>query len=441
MIKRKGTRKNKRKKDNNSQSGHTLKDVSSEMKNVPFSCIVKPVGARCNLRCEHCFYLDKDELYEPAPSGVMSDQLLESFIRDYIASQPPGAREVNFVWQGGEPTLAGLDFFRRALELEKRFAPSNMQVHNSLQTNGTLLNDEWGKFLADNGFLVGISIDGPEHLHNRFRPDAAGRGSFEAAMRGLKVLKRNQVEFNVLTCVQSDNSMHGGEVYDFLKSQGAAFMQFIPIVEHLDGPPNPLDPRPPESENVFRLTERSVSGEQFGRFMIEVFDRWLDNDVGSVFVQSFDVFLGLMLGYPSGVCVHSRRCGRGVVVEHNGQVYSCDHYVFPEYLLGSLQEGKSLRQMCDSSYQCAFGMAKERNLSRTCRECSFLTLCHGGCPAQWTDRGKHGEYGLNHLCAGYKMFFQHALPVLQAMGQALRNQRPAAEWKNYYTGVPETGAE
>ncbi len=432
-------KKNKRKNKSEQKQNQTqYQHPSNEMANIPFTCIVKPVGARCNLRCEHCFYLDKNDLYEPVPDGVMPEELLEQFIRDFIESQPPGAREVTFVWQGGEPTLAGLDFFRRAVELEQRHAPSHMQVHNSIQTNGTLLDDQWGEFLHQHQFLVGISIDGPEHLHNRFRPDAAGRGSFAGAMRGLEILKKYQVEFNILTCVQSDNAEHGAEVYDFLKAQGATFIQFIPIVEHLTGPPAPADPHPPEPETEFRLTERSVSGEQYGRFMSEVFDRWLDGDVGRIFVQSFDVCLGLMLGYPAAVCVQSRRCGRGIVVEHNGQVYACDHYVFPEYLIGSLNEEKGLRELCDSPFQCAFGAAKETGLPQTCRECSFLPLCNGGCPAQRTDPGKYGEPGLNHLCSGYRMFYQHAFPVLQAMGKALQQKRPAADWKNFYTGIPDS---
>ena len=398
---------------------------------IPFSCIVKPVGARCNLRCEHCFYLDKTQFYQDPSAHTMSDELLERFVQDYLASQPVGTREINFVWQGGEPTLAGLDFFKRAVALEKKYAPPGMRVLNSFQTNGTLLDDEWGKFLGAHDFLVGISIDGPKPMHDRFRVNAAGGGSFEAAMRGLEALRKHRVEYNILTCVQSDNAEHGVEVYEFLKTLGTSFFQFIPIVEYEGLPPDSSRQNTNETSAAYQLSERSVSGEQLGRFMTGIFDRWLEGDVGRYFVQSFDVCLGLMIGHPAGVCVNSRHCGRGIVVEHNGDVYACDHYVFPEYRLGSLAKNR-LREMVDGARQTSFGIAKDSGLPQVCRSCEYRNLCNGGCPAHRVVAQDGEEFGINHLCAGYRQFYGHALPIFRAMGRALQNQRPAADWKVFY---------
>ncbi len=399
---------------------------------LPFSCIVKPVGARCNLRCEHCFYLDKTQYYQDSSPLLMPDDLLEKFVRDYLAAQPAGLDEINFIWQGGEPTLAGLDFFRRAVALEKKHAPSGLRILNSFQTNGTLLDDGWGHFLKKHDFLVGLSVDGPQPLHDRFRVDAQGGGSFAGAMRGLEVLRRHQVEYNILTCVQSDNADHGVEVYEFLKTLGTNFFQFIPIIEIEEGlPPDASREQGAEMADGYRLSERTVSGEQFGQFMVEIFDRWLDGDVGRYFVQFFDVCLGLLLGYPAGVCVHSRRCGRGVVVEHDGDVYACDHYVFPEYRLGNLSSDR-LRDMVDGRRQTAFGVGKETGLPQYCLDCEFRNLCNGGCPAHRTVAREGEKFGVNHLCAGYRRFYGHAMPVLRAMGRALQQRRPAADWKLFF---------
>lgn len=405
-------------------------------KNIPFTSIVKPVGARCNLRCEHCFYLDKVNLYEAGEGNdkIMSDSLLERFIREYIAAQPQGIQEINFVWQGGEPTLAGLDFFKKAVALEKKYAPSGIKILNSLQTNGTLLDDDWCRFLSKHNFLVGISIDGPEKLHDRFRRHANGQGSFKEAMAGLEKLRQHQVEFNILTCLQSENAEYPQEVYQFLKSLGTSFIQFIPIIEHLEKPPDPSNPLRDKGTNDFKLTSRTISGHQFGRFANQVFDCWLEGDVGRIFIQMFDVFLGLMMGHPAGVCVQSRFCGRGIVVEHNGDVFACDHYVFPEYKLGNITNRK-LSQIFNQPLQYNFGIGKEKGLPRACRECRLLNLCHGGCPAHRTKITGGGEAGLNHLCEGYKMFLNRTMPVFQAMEQALRHRQPASAWKNFYTGI------
>jgi uncharacterized protein len=371
---------------------------------APFHVIAKPIGAICNIQCEYCFYLDKEQLYEhPRRSDFrMSDEQLERYIRQYIEAQP-GAVEVNFSWQGGEPTLLGVEFFRRAVELERRYARPGQPISNSLQTNGILLDDEWCRFLRAAGFLVGISIDGTEALHDRYRLDLYGRGTFHRVMRGLDALRRNDVEFNVLTTVQRGNGDHGAAVYRFLRAAGAHHIQFIPIVE-------------PTAEGV---SSRTVGAKQWGRFLNAVWDEWLAADVGEVFVQHFDMMLGLALGYPASSCVHSRTCGRAVAVEHNGDVYSCDHFVSPEHKLGNI--GKHhLKVLVDGPKQTRFGAHKYDSLPAYCRECDDLKSCYGGCPAHRIALTPAGEPNLNYLCSGYKLFYAHTAPTLRAMARALR---------------------
>lgn len=378
---------------------------------VPFHLLCKPIGAQCNLRCEHCFYLEKTALYAGETSWTMSDETLEAFTRAYIAAQPEGVREVQFAWQGGEPTLLGVDFFRRAVAAQKRYARAGMQVTNALQTNGTLLDDAWGTFLHDHGFLVGLSVDGPERLHDRYRRGPDGEGSFARVMRGLEVLQRCGVEYNTLTCVQSDNAQYPEEVYRFLTGLGSTFLQFIPIVEPVDG----------------GVSERTVSGEAFGQFMNGVFDAWLPADVGRVFVQLFDVVLGMVMGYPSSLCVHAQTCGRALVVEHNGDVYACDHFVSDDMRRGNITKD-ALAWMVDGAPQARFGMDKRDSLPDTCRACSWLRLCNGGCPATRID-------GENWVCDGYAAFYDHTIPVFESMARALRNKRPASEWLQFSGGT------
>ncbi len=386
----------------------------------PFHVLAKPIGPLCNLRCEHCFYLDKVSLYPRGERFRMPDPVLERFVRERIESRPAGAQEVEFAWQGGEPTLMGLDFFRRALAFQRRFAPRGLRVQNSLQTNGTLLDDEWGSFLHEERFLVGISIDGPPDLHDHYRVDELGRGSLDAALRGLDVLLRHRVEFNTLTCIQAHNGDHPERIYGYLRSLGSRYMQFIPVVEAIPGVE-------PGGDAVSR---RSVGAQQFGRFMNAIFDRWLETDVGEVFVQHFDMMLGLVLGMPASLCVHRQECGRSVAMEHNGDVFSCDHFVTPEHRLGNLMESP-LAELVDSAQAARFGADKSATLPRDCRECRYRRYCHGGCPAHRTDLTRAGEPGLNHLCEGYKLFYGHTLPVFEAMGRALRADRSAQEWRAF----------
>ena len=387
---------------------------------TPFHVLAKPIGPICNLDCEYCFYLKKQELFPESKSFRMNEEALEAFTRGYIECQPQGVREVNFAWQGGEPTMLGVKFFQRAIELQEQYIRPGTTILNSIQTNGTLLDDEWGEFLHENKFLVGISIDGPEEIHDEYRLDKQGQGSFGEVMRGLDVLKRHKVEFNTLTVVQNRNSQHGKGIYDFLKSIGSTFFQFIPIVEP--------DPEAPENALRARVSSRSVDPEQYGRFLCDVMDRWLElEDVGEVFVRDFDTSLALVVGRPSPICVNAETCGRAVAIEHNGDLFSCDHFVNDKDRIGNVLE-ESFDSMLDGLQQTEFGDDKRDGLPPYCRECDFLGLCNGGCPKDRIIQTPEGDSGLNYLCAGYKIFHEHSLPVFQKMAQCLSMQRPASDY-------------
>jgi uncharacterized protein len=378
----------------------------------PYHVIVKPIGAVCNLRCQYCYYLEKTALYPDERSFRMPDEVLEELTRQYIESQPEAVQELHFSWQGGEPTLLEIEFFRKAISLQKKYQRPGLRILNTIQTNGTLLDEEWGRFLSDEDFLVGISIDGPEPIHDRFRRDAAGAGSLDSALRGLEVLKKHRVEFNILTVVNRVNGDQPTATYDFLKRIGARFFQFIPIVER-------------DSEG--RMTPQSVGSRQWGRFLTGIFDRWKQTDVGEVFVQYFDVFLGLYMGLPSSLCVFAETCGRAVALEHNGDLYSCDHFVFPDYLLGNIAD-LSLTRMLDGEFQSRFGQDKKNRLPHVCRRCSYLSLCNGGCPAHRFSKSPGGEANLNYLCEGFKLFFRQTLPYFRAMAACLNSGRPARDY-------------
>jgi uncharacterized protein len=380
-----------------------------------FHIMAKPRGAICNLRCDYCYYLRKTDLY-PGTSFRMSDETLESYTRQYIQSQQ--VPEVNFGWQGGEPTLMGLDFFRKAVAYQQKYARPGMKIENTLQTNGTLLNDEWCRFFAKNRFLIGISLDGPREVHDVYRKDKGGAPTFDRVMRGVKLLRKHKVDFNVLTCVSAANVHQPLEVYHFLRDEiSAQFIQFIPIVER-------------DNETGFQegtaLTSRSITGKQYGDFLIAIFDEWVHRDVGRVFVQIFDTALGRWLGAPGGLCVFQETCGKALVMEHNGDLYSCDHFVEPRYLLGNILE-TPLIELVGSEQQLKFGLNKKASLPRYCRECPVLFACNGGCPKNRTDLTPDGEAGLNHLCKGYKTFFTHIDQPMRMMAGLLRQGHPAAE--------------
>jgi uncharacterized protein len=400
--------------------------------------MAKPVGARCNLECSYCFYLEKERLYLDHGGLRMKPEVLETFVRDYIAAQPGDT--VHFTWQGGEPTLLGVAFFEQAVALQQRYA-NGRTIENAFQTNGVLLDERWGEFLARHRFLVGLSLDGPARLHDAYRVDRGGQPTFERVMAGLTVLKKHRVDFNTLTTLHRKNAPHALEVYRFLREVGSGFLQFIPIVERaaascdhdlwLAPPPEPADTGALDSQ----VTPWSVRPMEFGDFLCRIFDEWVQRDVGRVFVQQFDAALANWRGAPAGICVFSPDCGRALAVEHNGDVYSCDHYVYPRHRLGNLMH-TALGALVDGPQQRAFGRAKSATLPRFCRECPVRFACHGECPKHRFLRTPEGEPGLNYLCAGYKKFFHHVdspmrtMAALCANGQAPANimQIPRSVW-------------
>jgi uncharacterized protein len=379
-----------------------------------FHMMTKPGGAICNLDCSYCYFLSKEMLY-PGSRFTMAHELLERYIRQYIDAQR--VPEVTFAWQGGEPTRLGLAFYQHALELQRKYARPGMRIVNTLQTNGTLLDDAWCVFFKEHEFLIGLSLDGPKELHDAYRVDKGSKGSFERVMKGLELLKKHKVEFNILTTVHAANAAHPLEVYRFLRDEvGAQFLQFIPIVERDNGT---------GFQQGDRITNRSVTGKQYGSFMIDVFEEWVRRDVGRVYVQLFDVSLAAWLGAPPGLCIFEKTCGTALAMEHNGDVYACDHYVEPDYLLGNLIE-LPLLDMVTSDKQRAFGQAKQDTLPEYCRRCEVRFVCNGGCPKDRVLHTPEGEPGLNSLCEGYKAFFTHVNPYMRFMVNELRHRRPPA---------------
>ncbi|MGF1448297.1 MAG: anaerobic sulfatase maturase [Opitutales bacterium] len=410
---------------------------ASQTASAPFHLMTKPIGPICNLECTYCFYLEKEQLFEKNERWRMSDDTLERYVKAYIQAQP--GDEVNFAWQGGEPTLLGVDFFRKAVAWQKQYA-GGKRISNAFQTNGTLLNEEWAQFLADAQFLVGISIDGPPELHNTYRVDKRGQDSYAKVMRGLECLKRHKVEFNTLTVVNRANSQHPLEVYKFLRNIGSTYLQFIPLVERqadvvahklgldLAAPPDLDHARQLDGSTegeAPKVTEWSVRPHDYGEFLIRIFDRWVTRDVGRTYVQQFDTALAKWLGVPGGVCHFSETCGRALAIEHDGNVYACDHFVYPHYRLGNFLED-DLAAMADSPQMRKFGEDKRDTLPRYCRECTYLFACNGECPKHRFETTPDGEPGLNYLCAAYKRFFAHIDPALRVMAQLYRQGQPPA---------------
>ena len=394
----------------------------------PFHVMIKPRGALCDLECAYCYYLAKADLY-PGSSFRMSDEVLESFTRQYLECQV--SPEVTFGWQGGEPTLMGLDFFRRAVDLQQRFARPGVKVLNTLQTNGISLNDEWCAFFREHGFLVGISIDGPAALHDAFRVDKGGKPTHARVMAGLRRLRAHGVEYNVLTTVNAVNAQHPRKVYRYLRDVvRTSFMQFIPIVEPA-----------PDRTNGSPVTDRSVTGRAYGEFLVAVFDEWVHRDVGKVFVQIFDVALAAWYGHRPGLCIFEETCGRAMALEHTGDLYSCDHFVQPRHHLGNVLR-EPLPLLTESRRQRAFGTAKKETLPRYCRECEVRFVCNGGCPKNRLLETPDGEPGLNWLCEGYRSFFNHVRPAMEYMTDALRRrQPPAGIMRALKTGMPPSPRE
>ncbi len=399
-----------------------------------FHVLAKPTGAICNLACEYCFFLSKEMLY-PGSRFRMADDLLEIYIRQLIEAHR--APEVTIAWQGGEPTLMGLDFFKRSVEYAERYRRPGQRISYTIQTNGTRLDDAWGAFFKAHGFLVGLSVDGPREYHDAYRVDKGGKGSFDQVMRGWEVLKRHDVDFNILCTVHAANQDHPLAVYHFFRDDlDARFMQFNPIVERATEEslpladegwsPTPAGKRPLYTVNGDLVTRRSVQPEAYGRFLIAVFDEWVRRDVGTVFVQHFDAALANWLRVPGAVCIFSETCGQALALEHNGDLYCCDHYVEPAYRLGNIRQTHMI-ELVASDHQRAFGLAKRDTLPRYCRECSVRFACHGECPRNRFISTPDGEPGLNYLCAGYKAFFTHIDHPMRLMAGLLRRGRYADE--------------
>jgi uncharacterized protein len=394
-----------------------------------FHLLTKPTGAICNLDCTYCFFLSKEMLY-PGSRFRMADDLLETYIKQmFEAHRVP---EVNVAWQGGEPTLMGLDFFKRSVELVEKYRRPDQRVLHTMQTNGTRLNDEWAAFFKQNNFLIGLSVDGPRELHNRYRVNKGGAGSFDQVMAGWEVLVKHAVDFNILCTVHAGNGDHPLEIYRFFRDElKTQFMQFIPIIERATPEELPVanqgwHDRPGGERLLYTqhgqlVTERSIQPEQYGRFMCAIFDEWVRHDVATIYVQAFDVALGNWVGQHS-LCVHSPTCGNALALEHNGDLYSCDHFVEPEYLLGNIQD-QHMIELISSPKQRKFGQDKQDSLPRFCRDCDVRFACHGGCPKDRFLSTPDGEAGLHYLCAGYKLFFHHIAPAMSFMANELRYER------------------
>lgn len=387
----------------------------------PLYVMTKPVGAVCNLACDYCYYLEKSNLYKDISKHVMSDELLERFIKEYIGSQT--MPQVLFTWHGGETLMRPLSFYKKAVELQKQYA-GGRTIDNCIQTNGTLLTDEWCQFFKENNWLVGVSIDGPQEFHDEYRRNKQGLPSFVKVMRGIELLNKHGVEWNGMAVVNDYNADYPVEFYNFFKSIGCHYIQFAPIVErifkHNDGRhlASPM-------QGGGKLADFSVTPEQWGNFLCKLFDEWVKNDVGQYFIQIFDSTLANWVGEQPGVCSMAKTCGHAGVMEFNGDVYSCDHYVFPEYKLGNIYQ-KTLVEMMYSERQQEFGLMKQKSLPAQCNECEFLFACNGDCPKNRFAKTATGEPGLNYLCKGYYQFFKHVAPYMDYMKKELLAERAPA---------------
>ena len=386
----------------------------------PLYVMLKPAGAHCNLACKYCYYLEKNNLYPTAQRHLMSDEMLEQFTREYIEAQT--MNQVLFTWHGGEPLLRSIDFYRKALSLQQKYA-GGRRIDNVIQTNGTLLTDEWCEFFAQNHWLVGISIDGPQPYHDHYRLTAAGKTSWKKVMQGIKLLKKHGVEWNAMAVVNAYNVNHPLEFYRFFKENGCQFLQFTPIVERLTRHEDGRTLASLADKDEISLSEASVAPEQLGYFLCAIFDEWVRKDVGKIFVEIFDCTLANWMGISPGICAYSKECGHAGVMEHNGDVYSCDHFVFPEYKLGNIRD-HSLIDMLYGEQQQEFSRLKHSSLPRQCKECDMEFACHGECPKNRFMKDKYGDSGLNYLCPGYYHYYQHVAPYMDYMKQELMSQRP-----------------
>ena len=392
----------------------------------PLYVMLKPAGAHCNLACKYCYYLEKNNLYQNSHRHLMSDEMLEQFTREYIEAQT--MPQVLFTWHGGEPLMRSIDFYKKALALQKKYAHGK-QIDNVIQTNGTLLTDEWCEFFAQNHWLVGISIDGPQEYHNHYRVTPAGKPSWEKVMRGIQLLKKHRVEWNAMAVVNAYNAEHPLEFYHFFRDNGCQYLQFTPIVERLTEHEDGRTLASLADDREIPLADASVTPQQWGNFLCTIFDDWVRHDVGKTFVEIFDCTLANWMGVLPGICAYSKECGHAGVMEHNGDVYSCDHFVFPEYKLGNIRE-QSLIDMLYGEKQQAFSRLKHTSLPRQCKECDMEFACHGECPKNRFEKDKYGEPGLNYLCQGYYQYYSHVAPYMDFMKRELLAQRPPANIMN-----------
>ena len=392
----------------------------------PLYVMLKPAGAHCNLACKYCYYLEKNNLYQNSHRHLMTDEMLEQFTREYIEAQT--MPQVLFTWHGGEPLMRSIDFYKKALALQKKYAHGK-QIDNVIQTNGTLLTDEWCEFFAKNHWLVGISIDGPQEYHDHYRVTPAGKPSWEKVMQGISLLKKHRVEWNAMAVVNAYNAEHPLEFYHFFRDNGCQYLQFTPIVERLTEHEDGRTLASLADDREIPLADASVTPQQWGNFLCTIFDDWVRHDVGKTFVEIFDCTLANWMGVLPGICAYSKECGHAGVMEHNGDVYSCDHFVFPEYKLGNIRE-QSLIDMLYGEKQQAFSRLKHTSLPRQCKECDMEFACHGECPKNRFEKDKYGEPGLNYLCQGYYQYYSHVAPYMDFMKRELLAQRPPANIMN-----------
>lgn len=393
----------------------------------PLYVMLKPVGPICNLACEYCYYTEKTHLYEGGVKRTMNEELLDRFVKEYIEAQT--VNEVMFTWHGGEALMRPIGFYKKAIELQKRYAKGRV-IDNCIQTNGTLLTDDWCAFFKENNFLVGVSIDGPQEFHDEYRRNRQGKPSFHQVMKGINLLKKHGVEYNAMAVVNDFNADYPLDFYHFFKEIDCRYIQFSPIVERMTTRTDGLNLATPIDRGVTKLADFSVSAEQWGDFLCAIFDEWVRHDVGQYYIQIFDSVLANWVGEAPGVCTLAKTCGHAGVMEVNGDVYSCDHFVFPEYRLGNIYS-KTLVEMMYSDGQIAFGADKQKTLPGQCRDCEFLFACNGECPKNRFIRTDDGEPGLNYLCKGYLKFFKHVAPYMDFMKNELMNKRPPAnvmEW-------------
>ena len=392
----------------------------------PLYVMLKPAGAHCNLACKYCYYLEKNNLYQNTPRHLMTDEMLEQFTREYIEAQT--MPQVLFTWHGGEPLMRSIDFYKKALALQKKYAHGK-QIDNVIQTNGTLLTDEWCEFFAQNHWLVGISIDGPQEYHDHYRVTPDGKPSWEKVMQGISLLKKHRVEWNAMAVVNAYNAEHPLEFYHFFRDNGCQYLQFTPIVERLTEHEDGRTLASLADDREIPLADASVTPQQWGNFLCTIFDDWVRHDVGKTFVEIFDCTLANWMGVLPGICAYSKECGHAGVMEHNGDVYSCDHFVFPEYKLGNIRD-QSLIDMLYGEKQQAFSRLKHTSLPRQCKECDMEFACHGECPKNRFEKDKYGEPGLNYLCQGYYQYYTHVAPYMDFMKRELLAQRPPANIMN-----------